>query len=118
MPYINGKTPMQYTYHHIDYTLYPDGIESEIVFDAEFVDIYEEENGVDVYQGDEVEISAIQINGTPVQCFGTSADWRKFLDVLRQSARDQASAQRVLIELSDLVAGIGVKVIHEIKLAA
>lgn len=109
---------MQFKYHHIDYSLFPEGIESEIVFEAEFVDIYEEVNGIDVYQGDKVEISSITINGTPVQSFGTSADWRKFLDVLRQAARDQASAQRVRIELSDVVGDIGVKVIHEIKLAA
>lgn len=118
LPYINGKTPMQYTYNHIDYSIFPEGIESEIVFDAEFVDIYEEENGIDVYQGDEVEISAIAINGVPVQSFGTSADWRKFLDTLRQAARDQADAQRVRIELSDVVAGMAVTVVDCMRVAA
>ena len=118
LPYIKRKAPMQFTYHHIDYTFFPEGIESEISFDAEFVGIYEEENGKDVYRGDEVEISAIAINGVPVQSFGTSADWRKFLDTLRQAARDQAHAQRVRIELSDIVAGMAVTVVDCMRVAA
>ena len=115
--YENNFIPLCYlTHQSMQFTTtYTDkGAPAEITFEAEFVAIYEEW----VYVGDEVEISAIQINGTPVQSFGTSADWRKFLEVLRQAARDQVSAQRVRIELGDVVAGMEVKVVDWIRVAA
>ncbi len=89
--------------------LHPDGMEVTYACEGEFEAQYDDEN---VYTGDTFGLISISRNGVQLPAFGTSRDWRAFLDAVEDSARRAFEPEAVSVEIRDRVGDTNV-IVHD-----
>ena len=105
MSKINFTHTVELFHSHI----HPDGVEITYDCEGEFEARYD---GNDVFIGSIFGLTAISHGGVALPVFGTSKDWRVFLDSVEDSARRAVEFEAVNVEIRDRVGNTDI-IVHD-----